>query len=96
MIISASLNQQAMGAYNGINQALKKAKTNVNENTPEVDEVVPPPTAQKFSSMLCSLKALSDVRQDRVQSISERIAQGTYHVDATAIVDKMLSNTLNK
>ncbi|WP_246588534.1 flagellar biosynthesis anti-sigma factor FlgM [Pelorhabdus rhamnosifermentans] len=92
MIILASLNQQAMKAYSGINKTLKAAKT----NTQEVDEVVLPLTAQKFSRMLCDLKALSDVRRDRVQSISDRVARGTYHVDATTIADKMLSNTLNK
>jgi flagellar biosynthesis anti-sigma factor FlgM len=96
MIILASLNQEAMKAYSGLNETFKAAETNATEKTQEVDEVVLPLTAQKFSSMLCDLKALSDVRRDRVQSIRDRVARGTYHVDATAIADKMLSNTLNK
>jgi flagellar biosynthesis anti-sigma factor FlgM len=96
MIISSNLNQQALKGYSNITRVAKTTEKAANEQEKEMDEVVLSPTAQKFGSMMCQLRSFSDVRRDLVQSIGERVKQGTYHVDATVIADKMLSDIANK
>lgn len=54
------------------------------------DEVVLSDSAKTLSPFLSELKSMDDVREDRVAELSERIAAGTYHVDAEDIAQKML------
>jgi negative regulator of flagellin synthesis FlgM len=92
VIISTNQIQPAAKVYSDTKKIFKTAKTDVSAKTPQADEVVLSTNAQDFGSMLRKLQSLSDVRQAKVQDLSERVAQGTYHVDAYAIADKISSN----
>lgn len=91
MIISTNPIQQAAKAYSDTKKPLKTAKTDALVMNLPADKVVLSTNAQEFGGMLRKLQSLSDVRQAKVQDISNRVAQGSYHVDAYAIADKMLS-----
>lgn len=91
MIISTNQIQQAAKVYSDTKKALKTAKTDVPATSQPADAVVLSTNAQEFGGMLRKLQSLSDVRQADVEAISNRVAQGTYHVDAYAIADKMVS-----
>ncbi len=91
MIISTNPLQQAAKVYSGTQKNFKTAPTNATPVTQNPDEVVLSTNAQQFGGMLAKLQSLSDVRQDKVQDLSASVAQGTYHINAYAIADKMVS-----
>lgn len=91
MIISTNPIQQAAKVYSDTKKALKTAKTNATSVTQNPDEVVLSTNAQEFGGLLRKLQSLPDVRQTKVQDLSASVAQGSYHVDAYAIADKMVS-----
>lgn len=90
MIISTNRIQQALKVYGDTKKTLKTAKTDATSTTQSTDQVVLSTNAQEFGDMLRKLQSLPDVRQAKVDDISERVAQGTYHVEAYAIADKMI------
>ncbi len=51
-------------------------------------------TASLFSQTLSGSGSDSDVRMEKVTSLQESIAAGTYHVSASAVAEKMLSSML--
>ena len=56
------------------------------------DEMLLSNQAQTFKSMLKDLTALSDVRQNRVDELSQKISSGTYDVKAENIAAKLIAN----
>lgn len=54
------------------------------------DRVSLSPQARELVEARRALDAISDVREDIVAEIRERIATGTYRIDAEAIADKMV------
>jgi negative regulator of flagellin synthesis FlgM len=56
------------------------------------DEVILSPKAQEFSQIYQKIKALPEVRPERVAELTARIDAGTYQVPARAIAEKMLEN----
>ncbi|MBR4153553.1 MAG: flagellar biosynthesis anti-sigma factor FlgM [Selenomonadaceae bacterium] len=52
----------------------------------------PSKEAQSFSAMLSKLKGTSEVREDKVNELREKISSGQYFVSADAIAQSLLTN----
>jgi negative regulator of flagellin synthesis FlgM len=93
MIISGKPVQDVLKVYADQNQKAKPA-TRSQQSAAKRDEVVLSPKAQEFSQLLQKLKAMPDVREDKVAELTARIEAGKYAVDAKDIAEKMLGGTL--
>jgi len=58
------------------------------------DTVVLSDTAKKIQETQTQLKAIPDVREDKVAQLKEQIENGTYEIDEEKIADKMLKDSL--
>lgn len=56
------------------------------------DEFTPSKEAQSFSAMLKKLKGTSEVREDRVSELQQKISSGQYSVSAENIALSLLTN----
>ena len=56
------------------------------------DAFTPSKEAQSFSEMLNKLKNTSEVREDKVSELQQRIASGQYFVSAADIATSLLTN----
>ena len=56
------------------------------------DEFTPSTEAQNFSEMLNKLKSTSEVRQDKISALQEKIASGQYSVSAETLAASLLTN----
>ena len=56
------------------------------------DAFTPSKEAQTFSEMLKKLKGESEVREDKVNALQQRIASGQYSVSADALALSLLTN----
>ena len=82
--------QNVFKAYSEQSKIAKIGKPEKVSPTMQKDEVILSSQAQGVSSVYPGLYSLPEVREDRVRDLSQRIAAGTYHVDARDIVDTML------
>ena len=58
------------------------------------DEVVLSSEAQGLQQQIAAIKALPDVRQDRVNELTLKIESGQYQVDAAKLADQMIGRAL--
>lgn len=56
------------------------------------DAFTPSKEAQSFSEMLSKLKNVSEVREDKVSEIQQKISSGQYFVSAQDIAASLLAN----
>ena len=63
-------------------------------STQRSDEVVLSSEAQGLQQQIATIKALPDVRQDKVAELSRRIESGQYQVDAAKLADQMIGRAL--
>ena len=63
-------------------------------STQRSDEVVLSSEAQGLQQQIAAIKALLDVRQDKVAELSHRIESGQYQVDAAKLADQMIGRAL--
>ena len=63
-------------------------------STQRSDEVVLSSEAQGLQQQIAAIKALPDVRQDKVAELSHRIESGQYQVDAAKLADQMIGRAL--
>lgn len=88
----------AIGAY--VNQVQMKQKIEAeNEQAarqPSIpsDTVVISDTAKRVQDAQTQLRQIPDVRADKVAEIKARIRDGKYEIDADAIADKMIRESL--
>lgn len=82
--------QNVFKAYSEQSKTAKVSKTEKVSPSMQKDEVILSSQAQGVSALYPGLYTLSEVREDKVKDLSERIATGTYHVNARDIVDTML------
>lgn len=66
--------------------------TKVPETSYKRDELSISGTAKDFSIVMKALQQVPDVRQDKVEEISQKIENGTYSVKSTDIADKIVSS----
>lgn len=90
MIINNNM-QSILKTY-GENKSVKTVKSeNKATNISKQDEVVLSSQAQSFSQVLQKAKNMSDVRGDKVKTLSAEVDSGAYAIDARSIAEKMLS-----
>jgi negative regulator of flagellin synthesis FlgM len=82
-----------------VNQVQDKDKVDATSEQPEKQEtksdtVVLSDTAKKIQETQTQLKAIPDVREDKVALLKEQIENGTYEIDEEKIADKMLKDAL--
>ncbi|HCR41447.1 MAG TPA: flagellar biosynthesis anti-sigma factor FlgM [Lachnospiraceae bacterium] len=53
-------------------------------------------TGKDYQIAKNALKSVPDVREERVREIKERIASGTYNVNAEEVADKLIENYFNE
>ena len=53
-------------------------------------------TGKDYQIAKSALKSVPDVREERVRDIKERIASGTYNVNAEEVADKLIENYFNE
>jgi negative regulator of flagellin synthesis FlgM len=58
------------------------------------DEVVLSSEAQEIQQAVSAIKALPEVREDRVQELTPLVESGQYKVDAAKIADQMIGRAL--
>ena len=56
------------------------------------DAFTPSSTAQSFSDLLNKLKATSDVREDKVNEVQQKISAGRYSVSSSDIALSLLTS----
>lgn len=90
MIINNNI-QSILKTY-GDNKTVKAVKSeNKTTSVSKQDEVVLSSQAQSFSKVLQKAKNMSDVRVDKVETLSAQINSGAYYIDSTDIAGKILS-----
>lgn len=94
MMISGKQIQNIMKVYGEQTKVTKVGKPQNAGPVQKNDEVILSSQAQGFGQILNSIKNLPDVREDKVQEISQRIAAGTYQTDSRDIADKMISRVI--
>lgn len=92
MIVSGTM-QSVLKAYADAVPIKKKISENSTAAAlrEEKDEVVLSKQAQSFHHILQQVKTRGDVRTERVSTLSQQIAAGEYHPDASRIAEKILS-----
>ena len=90
MIISGTPIQNVLKLYGEQNQVTKSAKTSKTAITQGKDELILSSGAQEFSQVFNTIKAISDVRPEKVKELSEKIDAGTYQVNSKSVAEKML------
>ena len=93
MIISGKQVQDMLKLYSEQSQKAK-ATTRSQASVAKRDEVVLSPKGQEFSQLLQKLKALPEVREEKVASLTAQIDAGEYAVDAKDIAEKMVGRAL--
>ena len=58
------------------------------------DEVVLSSEAQGLQQQIAAIKALPDVRMDKVEELTRRVEAGQYQVDAAKLADQMIGRAL--
>ena len=80
-----------------VNKAYNSYTTQVNTTTKvagktyEKDQVAFSTQAKDFASVKKMIEGTSDVREDRVKEIKDRMNNGTYNVSSEDVAQKMLS-----
>ena len=80
---------------NNIYETYKKqsvAKAQSVAKTGKKDEVALSEAAKDFQSVFKLLSATPDIREDKVNSVKERINSGTYNVKTEEVAEKILSS----
>lgn len=96
MIISGSSGINNANKVYGVEQskAAKGPRETAKTSSQRSDAVVLSPEAQGLQQTIATIKALPDVRIDRVNELSLKIESGQYQVDASKIADQMIGRAL--
>ena len=94
MIISGKQIQSIAKIYAEQNKLVKNSKPQGSGPAKKQDEVILSTQAQEFGQIYQALKAMPEVRQEKVKEFSERIASGDYSVEAKEVAEKMLGRML--
>ena len=96
MIISGNSGINSVSKAYGVEAA--KSSKSVRETgkagSKRSDEVVLSSEAQGLQQQIAAIKALPDVRMDKVNELSLKIESGQYQVDAAKLADQMIGRAL--
>lgn len=85
----------------GINKVTEVYKNNSIQKASGVakvekkDEVQLSKTAIDFQIALKALGQVPDIRESKIQEVQQKLASGTYHVDAKEVADKMVERSFD-
>ena len=96
MIISGNSGINQVGKVYGVEQPKsgKGVKEAGKSGALRSDAVVLSPEAQGIQQKIAAIKALPDVRADRVAELTPLVESGQYKVDAAKIADQMIGRIL--
>jgi negative regulator of flagellin synthesis FlgM len=94
MIISGKQIQSIMKVYAEQSTSVKSSRTQSGSPVQKKDEVILSTKAQEFGQIYQAIKAMPEVREDKVKELSERIERGDYSVDAKEVAEKMLGRIM--
>jgi negative regulator of flagellin synthesis FlgM len=83
-----------MKVYTDQNKVAKSQRAAEVAPAGKKDEVILSTQAQEFGQIYQAIKAMPEVREDKIRELSERIAQGNYSVDAKEVAEKMLGRIM--
>jgi negative regulator of flagellin synthesis FlgM len=78
-------------AYQEQMSVSSKNKTDKTKGAQERDEVVLSSQALEYSNTVKSMKSAPDIREAKIVEISEKIANGTYHIPAEKIAASIIA-----
>lgn len=95
MIISGSNISKIIQLY-GVEKAKAGtgAKASGNISSQRSDAIILSSEAQGLQQKIATIKALPDVRQDRVNELTLKVESGQYKVDAAKVADQMIGRIL--
>lgn len=82
--------QSILNVYNDNNKVKNVSKTSKTTGVETSDQLVLSTQAQSFSKVLDKVRAMSDVRMDRVDAMKSQIDAGTYCVDSKTLAQKLM------
>ncbi len=82
------------GVYGNTGKIDKQAK--VGEVASKKDEFSISGTAKDFTSIMKALRQIPDIRQDKVDEITQKIERGQYSVKATDVAGKIVESLETK
>ena len=96
MIISSNNGISKAGKLYGVDQVKSgKSTREAGKSGAKInDEVVLSSEAQELQQNVSAIKALPDVRADRVAELTPLVESGQYKVDAAKIADQMIGRVL--
>ena len=96
MIISGNNGIGKANKVYGIDQIKsgKSVRGSVKSGSQGTDAVVLSSEAQELQQAVSSIKAMSGVREDRVQELTPLVESGEYKVEASKIADQMIGRVL--
>lgn len=74
----------------------KSSKSQVAGTAQQPDEVILSSHAQEVSQHLRTLKGMSEVREEKVQELSTKIASGEYKVDSRELAERIIAYSKNE
>lgn len=77
-------------AYGDQNILAKSNKVEKMVSKQQPDEVVLSSQAQEFGQYLQKIKAMPEVREEKVKELTDRIASGNYQVDSGKMAEKII------
>ena len=96
MFIAKTAMQQVLKTYQDQNKSKQVATTTKSSLSAQPDQVILSSQAQDFGQLMQQVKATPDVRQDKVEQLSQSILDGTYFVSGYDIAGKMLDQEIVK
>ena len=96
MFIAKTAMQQVLKTYQDQNKSKQVATTTKSSLSAQPDQVILSAQAQDFGQLMQQVKATPDVRPDKVEQLSQSIADGTYFVSGYDIAGKMLDQEIVK
>ena len=96
MFIAKTAMQQVLKTYQDQNKSKQVATTTKSSLSAQPDQVILSAQAQDFGQLMQQVKATPDVRQDKVEQLSQSILDGTYFVSGYDIAGKMLDQEIVK
>lgn len=82
--------------YGEQSKVTKNCKSSGSSSAQRPDEVILSTHAQEMSQVLRTAKGLPEVREDKVNLLSEQIAKGEYKVDARELADRIIAYSKNE
>ena len=91
MYVSNNSALQALASLYNSDQTRNVKRTQQAEGASFKDELLLSQEAQSFSDMLHELKTMDEVRDDKVQILTQEIKSGSYRADAAAVAERIMN-----